>query len=139
MNQYRNSVQKHNHRVEEQRATFEEISKIEHEELEVKLQEFRMTVNDLFGVKESQSKLTKQLPRKANVPIARNLNNGMGMLNSNGINNNHNFGRSNTGIIGTNNGLYGTGATIPKANTNGPFRTLFGDDGTAQSPQFKNI
>ena len=135
-----------------------------------------MTVNDLFGVKESQSKLTKELPRKGNVVpvVARNVNNGMGMLNSNGINNNHNFGRNNTGgMIGTSNGLYGinnglnigntgnignisngignvngvlgmiknnqTGATIPKANTNGPFRTLFGDDGTAQSPQFKNI
>lgn len=61
--------------------------------------------------------------------------NGFGAFNpeprGNGINVNGVFG----GMKTSNN----NGVTIPKANPNGPFRTLFGDDGTAQSPQFKEI
>lgn len=50
MSGYKQKVELYKHRVEEQRQTFEEISKLEHEELELKLQDFRITVNDFFGV-----------------------------------------------------------------------------------------
>lgn len=77
-----------------------------------------------------------------------NLNNGLLKIKREEDNDNrgfNGFGGFNNEPRGTTTGVLGglknnnSGATIPKANQNGPFRTLFGDDGTAQSPQFKDI
>lgn len=188
MREYKQKIELYKHRVDEQRQTFEEISKLEHEELEVKLQEFRFIANDFFGVEESKGARSVGVKEHSRgVSVNKNVSNG----NGNGMirggnnfgNNNNNFANTNapsnngfllnnpgnfTGFSGSNDlnsnnfngfggftneqpqprtGMFGggmkisnnNGTTIPKANQNGPFRTLFGDDGTAQSPQFKEI
>ena len=70
------------------------------------------------------------------------INQSNGLQGFNGINTNiiNVNGMSNmNGFFGTMNTNNFNGNTLPKANTNAPFRNLFGDDGTIQSPQFKNI
>lgn len=123
-------------------------------------------------MKESQNRL----PQKNNNVPTGNRNLGMGMINSNGMNNVNHFNRNNTGMMNgmmngmnqnsrgypfnsgmTSNAMNNNGVnnvngvlgmmknnnfnetTMPKANTNPPFRNLFGEDGTVQSPQFKDI
>lgn len=79
-----------------------------------------------------------------NIGAMNGMNNFRGTSRLNGMNNGFGGGGVDdgfgvNGVLGGNARNNAIGATIPKANTNGPFRTLFGDDGTAQSPQFKDI
>lgn len=97
MSEYKQKVELYKHRVDEQRQTFEEISKLEHEELEVKLQEFRATVNDFFGVEENKGRQGPVREQQRGVSVNRNGGGGGfgggntgGMLRG-GNNTNNNF------------------------------------------------
>lgn len=52
-NFYSQKVELYKHRAEEQEASLSEVTRITKEELESKLNEFRNTVNDIFGIKEA--------------------------------------------------------------------------------------
>lgn len=75
LNCYVQKVEIHRHRVENQEATLQEITTMNKDELETKLNEFRITINDMFGIKEAtgitQNVQTYQ-PQPVHIPMQQN-------------------------------------------------------------------
>lgn len=115
-NFYSQKVELYRHRSEEQTASLQDVTRLAKDDLEAKLTEFRSTVNDLFGVRES--------PSPASNPVAQRFS-------------------SHTAAATL---KKPQGPQSHRPSSNGPFRNLFEEEESLseqclpdQSPQFKNI
>lgn len=128
---YVQKVEIHKHRVESQEATLQEVTTMNKDELETKLNEFRTTINDMFGIREatganshgqgvhphqqSQIQAMQMMPMQQNKP-STSLQKKLSQVQQ-------------------------------KPETSAPFRNLFEEEESLgieqglpdQSPQFKNI